>query len=622
MTAPHLMRLWVACRCGLGRVRLWAALCVVWALWGPWAPARAAEGVVVLDRAYAQLQLHKQAAPAPGEISLPLHWDVAYPRSGGLATLRLVFDLDPSARQAPHAVLIERLGNAYHIRLNGMVLASGGDMHTPDDGWASKRPLFLNVPPVLLRDHNELDIDLRADLGRRAGLSVVRVGPTATLTPHWRVEELLRVVLPQAAAVLSGLAAALCVLLWVQQRDSLYAFAALGEGAWGLRVMDIWWEASPFVWPVWALTILGLFIVWTFALYQMVLALWTQRPTWERRIAYGLMVLAPPMWIAGAVLGNTAWVIVWVAVSLTFWLVVSLALAWHVIRQPDLARGLLAGSMLASTGSIVRDALASRADPLMYADNGWGKFAAVCLALSVIAIVSTRFKRTKDDLMALQHSLEQRLQTRERELDAQNLVLRTLERKAAVAQERARILRDMHDGAGAHLITAMRQLEGGVASRQEVISTLRESLDQLRLSVDALALPPGDVNALLASLRFRLERRIQDAGLQLHWQVALLSPWAAATEEGMRHLQYILFEAISNVLQHAQATELTVSADMRPQGDREVIVLCVQDNGQGLPEQVNGNGMRTMRERAGLIGAALRFPAHPSGTVVQIEMVC
>lgn len=599
---------------GLLVVLGWCASALAWAQDG--------QGVQRLTRAHLSLQLDRQASPPPGDTPLPLHWDVAFQRSHGRATLRLPFALGPVARQSPHAVLIQRLGNAYTIHLNGTELASGGDLDRPNDGWASKRPLFLTVPPVLLQEHNELVIQLRADLGRRAGLSEVLVGPTALLAPQWRVEELLRVVLPQAATVLSGLAAALCLLLWAQQRDSLYAFAALGETAWGLRVMDIWWEASPLDWPHWAMVILGLFIVWTLSLYQMVLALWTHRPTWERRAAYGLLLLAPPMWVAGAVLGNTAWVIVWIVVSLAFWMFVSLTLTWHVLRQPDWARGLLAVSMLASTGSIVRDTLAGRADPAMYADNGWGKFAAVCLALSVIAIVSSRFKRTKDELMALQHSLEERLQTRERELNEQNQTLRTLERRAAVAQERARILRDMHDGAGAHLITAMRQLEGGVATQAEVLSTLRESLDQLRLSVDAMALPPGDVNALLASLRFRLERRIQDAGLQLHWQVALLSPWAAATEEGMRHLQYILFEAISNVLQHAQATELTVSADMRPQGDREVIVLCVQDNGQGLPEQVNGNGMRTMRERAGLIGAALRFPAHPGGTVVQIEMVC
>ena len=47
-------------------------------------------------------------------------------------------------------------------------------------------------------------------------------------------------------------------------------------------------------------------------------------------------------------------------------------------------------------------------------------------------------------------------------------------------------------------------------------ATLRESLDHLKLSIDAMNLPGGDVNALLASLRYRLQRRIAQAiGAQL-----------------------------------------------------------------------------------------------------------
>ena len=48
---------------------------------------------------------------------------------------------------------------------------------------------------------------------------------------------------------------------------------------------------------------------------------------------------------------------------------------------------------------------------------------------------------------------------------------------------------------------------------EEVAATLRESLDHLKLSIDAMNLPRGDINGLLASLRYRLQRRIAQAGM-------------------------------------------------------------------------------------------------------------
>jgi hypothetical protein len=41
-------------------------------------------------------------------------------------------------------------------------------------------------------------------------------------------------------------------------------------------------------------------------------------------------------------------------------------------------------------------------------------------------------------------------------------------------------------------------------------------------------LPSGDVNALLASLRYRLQRRIAQAGLTVDWQVDELPHWEQA----------------------------------------------------------------------------------------------
>jgi len=79
----------------------------------------------------------------------------------------------------------------------------------------------------------------------------------------------------------------------------------------------------------------------------------------------------------------------------------------------------------------------------------------------------------------------------------------------------------------------------------------------------------------------------------------------------MRQLQFLLFEAISNVLQHAQATVLRLEADMRG----KTVQVRVIDNGKGYDaSQVP----RALAERAGAIGARLAVESRPGRTVVQL----
>ena len=79
-------------------------------------------------------------------------------------------------------------------------------------------------------------------------------------------------------------------------------------------------------------------------------------------------------------------------------------------------------------------------------------------------------------------------------------------------------------------------------------------------------------------------------------------------------------EALTNVARHAESdsAQLTVSSDA------DQLTLTVRDQGRGLPNgrAPEGNGMRGMRERAGLIGANLTIerPIHGVGTELRLEL--
>ena len=126
------------------------------------------------------------------------------------------------------------------------------------------------------------------------------------------------------------------------------------------------------------------------------------------------------------------------------------------------------------------------------------------------------------------------------------------------------------------------------------------------------------MTALLANLRYRLEPRFRAMGLALEWAVVSLPALPTMDAGAMRQLQYILFEAFSNAMQHAQANILRIEATLEGHSERGVCIR-VCDNGVGFdPEQVVRKGLASMEERATAIGAQLRVYSQPGNTVVAL----
>ena len=80
----------------------------------------------------------------------------------------------------------------------------------------------------------------------------------------------------------------------------------------------------------------------------------------------------------------------------------------------------------------------------------------------------------------------------------------------------------------------------------------------------------------------------------------------------MRKLQFLLFEAISNELQHAHAKVLRFEAAMHGR----VLRLALIDDGCGFDAR---RPPRALLERARAIGARLTLESVPGCTVVQLE---
>jgi signal transduction histidine kinase len=112
---------------------------------------------------------------------------------------------------------------------------------------------------------------------------------------------------------------------------------------------------------------------------------------------------------------------------------------------------------------------------------------------------------------------------------------------------------------------------------------------------------------VLATLRHRLQPRLEAAGIQLIWRVDDLPKLTWLTPQSVHHIQRMVLEALSNVIQHAKATQVTLSAALNPSGTH--IDICIQDNGVGCDEAAfasRGRGWTNLRDRAAAIGATMQ----------------
>ena len=185
---------------------------------------------------------------------------------------------------------------------------------------------------------------------------------------------------------------------------------------------------------------------------------------------------------------------------------------------------------------------------------------------------------------------------------------------------RRRLASDLHDGVAqslAHLSMELELRTLAVGSEPDdpelarLAHLARHTLAELRATIGDLRLPTdGDIDV---QLRRHIDRLTSPVGPALEFASYGRAPVAATRAEQVLRVAQ---EALSNAVRHATAERITVTLER----DASVIELTVEDDGVGLadpsPAAGGGVGMRTMRERASLLGGSLRIRERVGGGTV------
>lgn len=211
-----------------------------------------------------------------------------------------------------------------------------------------------------------------------------------------------------------------------------------------------------------------------------------------------------------------------------------------------------------------------------------------------------------------------------------------LAQQAALARERDRIARDMHDDLGAGLTRLV--LLGDRAKARTADAEVRTALHRLTGEADTLVDQLSDLiwcsnpdfdtlDNLVAHLREHGGKFLGDAGLAVRFTQADDPPALRVSGHFRRQVLLIFKEALNNVVRHARATEVCISlrTPSPARAGEAALELEVADNGCGFDTTTvnsgGGHGLANLRNRAAALPGRLEIKSAPGqGTTTRITL--
>jgi signal transduction histidine kinase len=593
--------------------------------------------ITVFDRADFLLS-KEQRPPADSSawkpVSLPDQWRHRMPDgTEGQGWYRIRFRLEERLASVHTAGITHPRANRTDFFVNGKLLGGAGELIAGGRGSArgagkASRPSFgtplhVMVPHSLLRPgENVIHVRVHATSSGpfMHGLPQVKFGDATALRRPYHASNEFGFGAQRtffAMALVSGI---ITLFLWLARRgDKVIFWYSVACLTWGIvsipRLALRWVDVFAPVVPV-----LSWFLNYGLVVPIMILCLRTVnlRWPWFETALWVFLVIetAFPLWVTAE---TQQWYLAWDTVN-TVLLLAGLSIILRYARRP------LRWSEHLQIAAMLLMAALMFFEVARYLEWVYVDFKAIRhyhVPLMLLAIGAVIFER---HVLAVQRTeqanakLERRVAEKAREIESTLQHVEMAKREQALAEERRRILADMHEGLGASLGRLVRHAHSGGADRASIERRIQDAIQELRVAVDALQPHEGDLAAVFGSLRYRLDSLIREAGVHLVWEVGELPEVAGLAPATVFAIQRILLEAFTNAVKHSGASHINFTASARgPRG----ITIRIEDDGKGFDAQhvPASFGLSSMQTRAGRIGGAVEIRSRPgAGTVVQLDL--
>jgi signal transduction histidine kinase len=490
------------------------------------------------------------------------------------------------------------------------------------DDWRMtwNRPIAPNLANARFHAGDHIDIAIAIVFEPWVGHSLahISVGPASVVGPRLAVRDFLQFVMPVACSVTLLAMGLFFLLFWGSRRsERTHLYLALSCIAWCVcNLQFVLPRRDDATLDAWYGAVTGPSITWVmWLIYLFVLQL---DKRFSRLIAIGM----PPFVLIMSVVAlpiiplNEYAGIFYQGANVAVALLVAGRIGWMAIQGGSLELRVIAVALGVASIAGAHD-LGLLSQSIDHEGVFLIPYTSMLIFGSFLFAVQRRYSRAITDHEQLSSSLALRLSEREAELQENHRRLLELERAQTLAAERQRLIHDMHDGLGSALTTSLAMIEQGNVDGEELKDVLRGSVDDLRAVIDSLEPLDGDLISVLATLRFRLGKRLELAGIKLEWDMDDLPVLSWLGSPQALQLMRIVQEVLTNVLKHAAASQMRISAQCAGQ----YIEVCIADNGRGfdIGTSSTGRGLRHLAQRAASLHGSVLIDSRPgSGTTVRL----
>ncbi len=535
---------------------------------------------------------------------------------------RLSFDLSPAQAAMPLGLCMARRTLAGEVWLDGQLLADAAVPEPISLRWTW--PQRRSLPPGLAAGRHLLELRLIAPpFPLEAQLSRIWLGPAGIVARGC----------DGAVARISGLSAmmlgimlaagALALVVGWSLNDRAAKWFAVAAATWGLNQfiyttdLLLWTGLTPASSARLA-PVLRLLVTVTLAMFVLrhVRIVWPRR---ERGLALFTAVAVLVMLLVPAAQGPLARALV--SLPVVF---IGITLLWVVARHAWRQSSLSADALLLSLVYLIAVAsleLMRRFGWLSVFPWGMAILVVPSLTGAIGLLMAERLGLLYRRQLAAAGWMKAELRRQQDLLQHSFDALRAQRDAEVESESRRRIMRELHDGLGSHLVSAAALLasERPLQGERGMLSALVDrSLQELRSALDAITSDAGDVAELLGALRDRIEPVLAARGIELDWQVAALPGTQCLGVAERLDVLRIVQEVFANVVKHAGACRVSVRAWTTPAG---ASLIVIADDGPGLQAgRAEGMGLPSMRERAARLRAGLACEDAAPGLRVTLAL--
>lgn len=192
--------------------------------------------------------------------------------------------------------------------------------------------------------------------------------------------------------------------------------------------------------------------------------------------------------------------------------------------------------------------------------------------------------------------------------------------------QRRRIARDLHDGAQQHLVLlgmnarslSLAAADPEVRDRAAVLADgLTDVVARFRDFVSGILPAPLQDRGLVPAVHLLAE------GIPIPTRVVAAVSTGALADVAQSTLYFVVSEALTNVVKHAEASRVEVRIEDVTGGPARAVRVLVLDDGAGGADAGRGTGLRGLADRVGAVGGT--FAVHSpigGGTTVEAVVPC